>query len=183
MSTKTRTSKKLKGAELCSALGGDYDYDNETCDIKMDSPKLPRSVATDGLLFYFMLQVLIGSAITVVSTFYSVTLIPTAWWASYIILAIVFVLAMAIQWYKLENWTESFLRTVIATVTIAGFSVVIGWIYYWNVFLYWDFIAFAQEPIACTIIGLIISSLLSIVLIPPEEREFSENDLTYGVVK
>lgn len=158
--------------DTCKMIGGNYDFDDETCDLPLQDPRLPGSIL-QGSTFaaYFSLQVITGAGTTILATWYTPTTLPPAWWASYVILAFVFSFTILMYYYRLLDWKEAIARAVLSFVIIAITSVITGWIYYWDITLYWGIVGFADLPIAATILGIAIAALLSIVLVDIEKRK------------
>lgn len=169
---KTCSFSMKKAREVCQIAGGDYDNDDETCDLPMDDPDQPKSIfSRDGVLVFFLLQVVIGSATVILGTYYSPTQIPSFRWVSYLILAIAYFLSTGMYWYKLGSWKESFLRSTVSLATILFVSIITGWLYNWDATLYWNFHDLAGLPVIATIYGVIVSALISIILVNPDERK------------
>jgi len=174
-------SKKPVAADtLCRSLGGDFDYDDNTCSVSLKPENSPKSVWGKGMAGFFILQVGIGTATTILGIYYSLTLIPTNWWVSYILLGIMIAISSGMTWYKIGDIKESISRALISAATIFITSLVIGSIYYWNAALYLDFEALSGEPLISVVTGLPISSLLSIILVPPEERKGDDASNDFG---
>ena len=169
--------------DTCKLIGGNYDFDDETCDLPMDDPTQPASVTSKPVFVaFFVLQVLVGSGTTIIAVWYSPTDLPPTWWTSYVILGVVYFLTVLVFYYKFTEWKEAFARASIALITVAVASVVTGWLYYWDISLYWGFVEFAGLPIAATIPGIVITSLLSIVIVDLEKRKGDDpsNDFSGG---
>ncbi len=130
-----------------------------------------------------MLQVGIGCATTVLSTYFGVTLLPTPFWVVYMLFGIVFAIATAMTWFKHGNWKEAIARAAISAISILCISLIIGTIYYWDAFRYLDVVAFSGEPMASVVISMPITALLSIILVDPSKRMDNDvsNDFTGNV--
>jgi hypothetical protein len=167
---------------MCKSLGGDYDYDNQSCDIPMDDPKLPKSVLGKGLFPFFVLQLIAGTTSSVIVTFFRNVKFPSVWWTTYLILIIVCIIAFLMYWYKIGSVAESAMRTILSMLILYTFAIAFGWLYEWNIFIYWDPVSIASFPTTAVISGMGISALISFILIPPEKRkdETSINDFSGG---
>lgn len=181
---KNKCSVSLDDAQdTCNLLGGNYDYDDGTCDLPVSFPtETPSVTSKPTFIVFFVLQVVVGAATTIIAVWYSPTDLPPIWWTSYVTLGFVYFGTVFIYYYKFINWKEAFLRATLSLVAVAVTSVVTGWIYYWDITLYWGLAGFAGLPIAATIPGIVIASLLSIVLVEIEKRRGDDpsNDFSGG---
>lgn len=173
---------KINADQMCRDFGGEYDYDHSgSCKLPMPFDEKPRSVINQGMLGFFLIQIGIGVSTTVLGTYFGVTLLPVVWWSGYIIFAISFTISLATTWYKIGNWKEAAIRTVISSITIFALSVLLGTIFYWDLYLYIDIVTISGEPLSSAIIGTPLAALLSIVLLKPEERNKGDDkDLSTG---
>lgn len=172
--------KDIAADKMCRSLGGDFDYDNNTCSVPLKPDIVPKSILKRGMLGFFILQVGIGTATTILGIYFSVTLIPVNWWSSYILLGISIAISIGMTWYKIGDAREAAMRVIVSVVSIFVTALVIGMIYYWDAAKYLDFLVISGEPLAAAIIGIPISALLSIILVPPEDRKGDDASNDFG---
>ena len=167
--------------DTCKLLGGDYDFDDETCDLPISDPSQPGNIFKKPIfMIYFSLQVVTGAGSTILASWYTAIELPDIWWTSYVMLAIVFAFTIFIYYYRLMSWKEAISRATMALIVITISSMATGWIYNWDITIYWNFVEFAGLPIASTILGISIAALLSIVIIEMEKRRGDDSSNDFG---
>ena len=168
--------KNVPVRDMCRSFGGDYDINTQTCNFPMDDPEQPRSAMDKDVIWFFVLQSIIGTASPIIVTFYRNVRMPTIWWTNFLILLVVTVLAFFMIYFKLRSYKESLSRTLVSLVIMYAFAILIGILHEGNALLYFDIIEFSKFPTSAVISGMVVSAFISYVLIPPKERK-DENAL------
>ncbi len=162
--------EKIDADDLCTLLGGDFDFETKQCTFTMPGEHDKPTIFDRTTLVFFILQVIIGCATTVFAVYYNPIAVPASWWVQYIVLAVSFAIALAMYWIKTTDINEATARALLSMVTIAAFSIAMGCLIHWDILAYASLESFAGEPVTATVTGIIVAALLSFVITTPEER-------------
>ena len=154
----------------CSGMGGSYDAESGKCTVDLKSGGKPGSIFSGGLLPYFILQICVGVGTTVLSSYYAITILPTNYWATYIISGIVIVISAIMMWYKIGNWKEALVRLTVSIVTITAMSWIVGVIFNWDIAEYVDLESFAGGPLLSVVYGVPVVAVLVFILVDPQQK-------------
>src|SRR5512137_566382 len=126
--------EKIDADDLCTMLGGEFDFDTKQCTFTMRGNDDKPSITDSTTFIFFVLQIIIGCATTVFAVYYNPIVVPSTWEVQYAVLAIAFVIAFAMYWIKTTSVSEAAGRSVVSLVTILLFSTMLGCLIHWDIF-------------------------------------------------
>jgi hypothetical protein len=160
----------IEGDNVCKALGGDYDYGEQSCSFNMANPDAPpQTLDTPSVAAFFILQAVVSCISTLINVMYNQITVFPHWWTSFIILGISMVFSYAMYWFKTADVGEAVGRTLLSTGVIFIISLFMWWIINWDVTVGLTIVEIAEDPVNATMQGVPISAVISYVLAPPSE--------------
>jgi len=173
------TSRKVSMKSICEDIfGGNYDPSENTCQFLEQPEMFDRSISdAPRYTFYYISQIFCGTAITLFTVYWTITIVPPFWWINLIFLLLSGAFFIYLDWYREAtesgDWVESARRFtiifpiyIISSILIAT-AVEFGTIFDWK---YWEFFTYlTTSPVIATTSALFVGGLFNVFLIPKSE--------------